>query len=635
MLGGRDSPYGLDVSLPYDFGLDLGDGTSPGDRYVFAGGTSVTGGGYIRVTPFNTLVSNVDVDGFSTLLVDGNIEGNILVQPRFNLSDGSKVHIQPQGNVRGNLDNAGIAILDGHLTGNVSNTGELRFTGLVDGNIVNNGRIAVTVFSIDKPVYGTINGNFTQTATGTFALQFAPGGLTPSPAPLQINGQARLDGTLELSVYTDPSAPRPLPGTGSQHIFHANGGVFGQFAQWTSPGLFLEGNVRYGSNDAWFDLTRISLQSVMAANASTPQTLASAANLDRVFDRIDGIPPAAPHMLGTAQRQLLISAGAVLRIGDLAQATRTLDSLSGQSFADIRNGLFDSFAHVGPQSAQLQQWRDAPGAHHAWVATATPLAAIGGTGQMRRGISEKGVVSGVTYHLGPQLLIGAATGSGDAWMAHDRDGRARSVESLGMLYGHAWRGPWHAYGEIRGNRGWVDTWRHIDVGDRRMHRAFADFDVAHVRARLEGGVDHAVGGGQLTPYAALQYDRVHSDAFAEAGDTDLELLGQAASSRRTSAEFGLRYLHDWQRPTGWLRLQATGARRHAVRTDGSMTAAFTGIPDVMFRIDDAAPATDLSWFDLQLDGGRGAWWSTTLRYRWSADDAVINNGWWLGIERRL
>lgn len=181
----------------------------------------------------------------------------------------------------------------------------------------------------------------------------------------------------------------------------------------------------------------------------------------------------------------------------------------------------------------------------------------------------------------------------------------------------------------------VDTWRDIDVGDRRTHRAFADFGIVRMRARLEGGLDHALGGGQFTPYAALQYDRVHSGAFSEAGDTGLELQVQSATSRRTSVELGVRMARDWRRRSGWLRLEAAAAHRHALSTDGGLTAAFTGVPDVTFQIDDAAAPTQQSWFDLQLEAGRGAWWSTAFRYRWSADDALLDRGWWLEFERKL
>ena len=84
-----------------------------------------------------------------------------------------------------------------------------------------------------------------------------------------------------------------------------------------------------------------------------------------------------------------------------------------------------------------------------------------------------------------------------------------------------------------------------------------------------------------------------------------------------------------------LRLEAAAAHRHAQSTDGGLTAAFTGVPDVTFQIDDAAASTQQSWFDLQLEAGRGAWWSTAFRYRWSAVDALLDRGWWLEFERKL
>lgn len=634
MLGGRDSAYALNISLPYDTFLELGDGTSPGARYAFAGGTTITGGGDLWVSQFNTLVSNVAVDGFSSLTVDGTLEGNILNAPRFNPADGSRVFIG--GQVRGNLDNAGVTVLPGAVAGTVTNTGELNLIGRVDGNVTNSGRLVITGFAVAEPdTFGTINGNLTQTAGGTFVFRFAPGDPAFQAGPLQVTGQALLAGTLELGVYTDAFGPYPLPGIAAQHLIHANGGVSGQFAQWTSPGLFLEGSVRYASNDVWFDLTRISVQAVMAANAGAPQIISTAATLDRVFDAADVTVGAAPGPLDPALRQLLVSAGAVLHIDDLVQATRTLDSVSGRALAAAHGGLLDTFDRLGPSWSQLRQWRDATSPHHAWVATASSSSAGNGRDGWPTGRTETAPMSGFTQRLGPHLLVGAAAGRGDAWVGRGGDGRTRTVESLALLHGHAWRGPWHAHAELRGSRGMVDTWRDIDVGDRRTHRALADFGSTRLRARLEGGVDHSLGGGEFTPYAALQYDWVHSGAFTERGDTGLELMVQPATRRRTSVELGVRLERYWQGPSAWLRLEATGARRQALRTDGGLAAVFTGMPNVGFQVDDDAASRPQSWLDLQLEAGRGAWWSTGLRYRWSTDDFPTDSGWALEFQRKL
>ena len=63
------------------------------------------------------------------------------------------------------------------------------------------------------------------------------------------------------------SAPLPWRSSARPETARPAGAVGTHLHRGTIVMVCLEGSVRYASNDVWFDLTRISMQAVMAANA--------------------------------------------------------------------------------------------------------------------------------------------------------------------------------------------------------------------------------------------------------------------------------------------------------------------------------------------------------------------------------
>ena len=180
-----------------------------------------------------------------------------------------------------------------------------------------------------------IFGNYSQSAEGLLRVLFGLQGTQPATPLLAVTGTGTLDGTLEFR----PSGFIPSGGY-LEWVLHANGGVIGQFDRWTSPGLFIEGNVRYGSNDVYLETTRVSVAAAMAANGvADAVTIASAANLDRSFASADRFAQAPTASLSASQQQLLSSSASIQRIADVVQATRTLDSVSGHAHARAQGAL--------------------------------------------------------------------------------------------------------------------------------------------------------------------------------------------------------------------------------------------------------------------------------------------------------
>jgi hypothetical protein len=155
----------------------------------------------------------------------------------------------------GNVTNYGGMSLRGPMTGNATNHGNMELFWTLVGNVVNDGVVtpASTIYE-DVPTMTRIEGVFSQSPAGMLdaVIGATSGGVS-------VAGRADIDGTLRLSAYQDGWGPYPLPTAPfSVHVLHADGGVFGQFASWTSPGLLITGNLRYLDSDVFFDVTSIS-----------------------------------------------------------------------------------------------------------------------------------------------------------------------------------------------------------------------------------------------------------------------------------------------------------------------------------------------------------------------------------------
>jgi hypothetical protein len=151
---------------------------------------------------------------------------------------------------------AGGLQLNGGMTGNATNHGNLHLLNTLLGNVVNDGVLTPgsSIYEDVATTWVRIGGAFSQSAGTLEAVLGATSGGFVSVA-----GRADIGGTLRLVPYSDAWGPYPLPTAPiSVHVLHADGGIFGQFATWTSPGVRITGNLRYLDNDVFFDVTSIS-----------------------------------------------------------------------------------------------------------------------------------------------------------------------------------------------------------------------------------------------------------------------------------------------------------------------------------------------------------------------------------------
>lgn len=308
--------------------------------------------------------------------------------------------------------------------------GHMWLFGTVTGNVVNNGPMQLTGnfhWAGTSPL-NRIQGDFRQNATGTLGVPL-PYGDSDSSYRLSITGRADIKGgTLWLYREWDwdwgefPVAHqagwRPCPSRRWRRVRRVRSGV--------SPGLFIEGNARYETNDVWFDLYRVSVAEAMATAGTRPLAIAiaSASNIDAALARADEFASMPATTLTDAQRRFLASVAAFLWMPDMARANRALDSLAGHAHASMQDMLHEQTAEISsrldkrladlPYSIQPQAWSDDASARFA-------------------GQSFDGLSAGIDQWLSPHLLVGSSVTSGQARCAStisaDRAGANRPLRA--------------------------------------------------------------------------------------------------------------------------------------------------------------------------------------------------------------
>lgn len=511
----------------------------------------------------------------------------------------------------------------------VSPTGEFWLGGTLRGDLSNNGRVLTGQIRLSPNNWAAensslIEGNYRQSATATlvFTLDW----------PLQITGQAQLDGgTAELRARQDYSGTGYvyyLPTTpSSQWLLHANGGVVGQFGNWTSPGLFIEGSLRYTPNDVFFDLTRISLLTTMAANAKgDATTLHAAGNVDNAFLAADTYATSSAAMLTPTQRQFLQSAASLQNIRDYDQAVTTFDSLSGHGHVAAVDALLQQATRSGARSsAHLGALQ--PGVRAgAW--SAQPVGAAAGDGTFTQART-----TGYDQWLNDRLVLGSSVGSAQGNLQFDRTGgSARSQSPQWNLYlrGYGDNGV-YAMGEVGYGHHQLNLDRSIDLGfGKQSVHSRRNLDVTHAYA--EAGRDMHIGNGRLTPFAALSYAALRDDGFIEQGTTGFELIAQPSLHQRLSSDAGLRYARDWRWGTDrWVRFDLGAQYRFPLGASNDMRAAFTGTPGAGFDLRGLSHGDEGSAWQMNLAGGSRDRWSWSLSYDQRSSNRVASLGFEVGF----
>ncbi|HKT42705.1 MAG TPA: autotransporter domain-containing protein [Rhodanobacteraceae bacterium] len=564
-------------------------------------------------------------DGRLTLISRSNTFGPPVVDYRFSggtTVEAGALRVASSASLHSNVtvQAAGSLTLDGDMTGDVTNHGNALIRGTVSGNAFNDGALTPGSYnSSGSVVPARIEGNFTQASGGT--LDAVIGATTGGY--LSVTGRADIDGTLRLIPYTDDWGPYPLPAAPlSLKVLHADGGVFGQFAQWTSPGLFITGAPRYVPNDVYFDITAISAAQAMSAARAVrvdPLTLGAAAHFDAALGDAGRWATMPRGSLTAAQRQFLASAGAIQRLQDYDKAIRSFDSLSGHGYADAADSLLQQAALPAPELMARVANLHAGSRPGSWSAGSTMLAS--GAGAFR------GERAGFDQWFGDHTLLGYSFGWSDGSLRFDRSGGAARDQSpqWDVYVQRNLDGDAYVFGDIGYSRHQLDFNRPIDLGIARYAAgARNSFDTMHTY--IEAGRGFRLGQSRLTPFGAVSYAILHGAGFTEQGSTGFELIAQQSMQQRLSAAAGFRLASEWRAGGNrWTRFNLTAGYLQLLQARDGARAAFTGAPDMTFVLDGVQGHRNTGWLQMNLATGNEHW-NWLLSYDRQASDEALSLG---------
>lgn len=493
----------------------------------------------------------------------------------------------------------------GTVTGDVDNRGAVDIGGTIDGNLANQGHVQLHGNYWFDELPARVTGDYLHADGATLGavLGNLEGGY------LSVTGRAEIQGgTLGLSTYSDAWGPYPLPDAPSSHlVLHADGGVFGEFDEWIASGyLFITGTLRYLPNDVYFDATSLSAQSVMQGSAAADAiTLASAGRFDAALgNRGAASMPRDLALLTPTQQRFLRSAAMIQRIGSMEQALRTFDSLSGHGHLAVVDATMAHALRAAPTlSVHAQGTRGRTGA---WNSAPEMVSLHGGA-------FTQGPTSGYDVQLANGLRLGSSVAYTNSQLDMDRSGgfAHASAPQFNVYLHRARPDGWHATGTLGYSHQRLALERPIDLGIARG-TAHAERTLDTTYAYAEGGREFAAAGGTLSPFAAVHATTVRGGAFAEAGSTGFELVGQASRHLRGGGDVGVRYTRQWQWNAGerWVRMDVAARQRQWFAVEDDFQAAFAGAPDLVFDVAGMpVPRSEFGW-NWTLTGGatdRLAW----------------------------
>lgn len=592
MTGGRQSDFAL-IKVGGN-GLVLAGTSGEEQKYRFGGGTTVEAG-WIDVNSNANLVSDVTVQESAALNLHGSLSGN--------------------------LTNFESAYIYGEVTGDVANHEYAYLYGTVAGNFANEGTLEAGAYYEPEPVPARIDGNFSQTASGTLVVVVginASTGRTMSGGFLTVGGRADIDGTVQLVQFFEsgPDEYVALPDAPLRvKVLHADGGVFGTFAQVTAPYLLITGELGYSGNDVYYDVATLSAAQVMGSVTAQSVTVASAKHFDAALADATRRARATEIPYTATQRQFLTSAGMIQRLQDVEQAIRTFDSLSGHGYASAADNLLQQAAlpqaELVARTANLQAgWK--PG----FWSTPTTMLSAGGA-------AFNGTRMGFDQRLDDHTLVGASFGWSEGTLRFDHvGGVARDQSPQWNLY---WRHNRDDHSYLFGDLGYshhqLDLTRQIDLG-LASRTAGAQRNMEVVRAYLETGRDFRLGRSRLTPFGGLGYAALHGAGFGEQGSTGFELIAQPSTYQRVNAVAGVRLGTDWRGSHRWTRLNLTAGYSQSLYARDDAHAAFSGAPGVTFSLAGTPAQQQAAWMQMSLATG-GNDWNWLLSYdRFGTDQAM-------------
>ncbi|GKW12266.1 autotransporter domain-containing protein [Pectobacterium sp. IFB5596] len=534
-----------------------------------------------RLTAGDYTFSN-DISGDYGLIVNGaNNAGGVL-------------HLTGSNTYRGDTQvTANSLYVDGSIVGNatVSEAGTLAGRGRIGGNVSNTGIVATTAEG------GlTVGGNYTQGSNGLLSVTLAN--------PFTVEGSAALDGTLRVGLPSDTYIVQA-----QETLLHSNQGISGTFST-TNLGLFLTGNLTYGSNDVTGAFSRLNtVDAVTSSGLQSAAQLQTAANIEsalRVADRWSTLSSTTDQ-----QSSLLAKAAAFQQLGSTGAAAIALDSLSGQAHASSNAILFNSLDY---QNQLLNNRLDLLGrekSYGLWIET----------GKLRGNLNQKGYL-GSDYDITltaigtdtdfntPGLRAGIAYTNSQIKADYAGSGGNSENKLHGvMTYARYNLTPeWYVQGNLSYQHGRDKLNRSVLLNNVEAVSSSTSSD--SWQSLLKTGYEWALNDiFSVQPYAGLKYSYLSTGGFTDTGSA-FGLTGEGNDYSRTVGLTGvnLRALLQWNQGW-WSSIGVNGEYQHAFTNPSlDVTARWSGLGREGERLDIPGIRLDKDsqWAGVRLDVGKAA-----------------------------
>ncbi|MBY0318377.1 MAG: autotransporter domain-containing protein [Reyranella sp.] len=596
--------FSLTGSNTYTGGTVVNGGSlslGPGSTLPFAGALTVNGGAF-NLNGNTQFLGSLNGSGGTI-----NLGNGLLV---LNTTQSSTLGSSLAGNGQFTVQGGGSLSLTGNNGGFSGNTvvsnASLNVGGSLGGNVFvlpgsmvsGNGSIA-NLFNSGVMAPGnsigtmTVAGNFSQTASGTYATEVVGSGQSDR---VNVGGTATLGGQVFVSALPGMAF---APST-TYTILNAAGGLSGTFASVNELYPFLQSSLSYDANNVYLNLT----VGGFAAQALNNTQYAVGAVLDANAPTATGD---FATVLGT------------LATATAAQGQAVMTAISGNNYAGFSTSMVQGMQLFMNNFANQTGGGGSPMSNRVALAEACDVAcdttsppkwgawggALGGLGTVGAGqpvgtvtYNAGGFAAGLDRLVTDNFRMGVTAGysTGTQWVG-GFDGLGRSNTFQVGLYGGFAQDKVYADGLIGYAYTQNQMWRNIPIPGLQPRTAYGNTGANQWYGQLETGYRFDIGTNAnafVTPFARLQAYTANQNAFTETGaqSLNLSIAQQQTNSLRSvigaqlggSMDLGWREKLFAQLRLGWSHEYADVGR--------PVTATLAGAPAMPFTTWGVSPQRD-------------------------------------------
>lgn len=524
----------------------------------------VFGWGLLDVTKAAMGPSNFAWGDFSVTFSGNSVWRNVIIGSGGLIKGGSGIlTLAEAGKFTGatRVNAGGLDVRKGLLSDlTIANGATVWGSGTFGGFVNNNGHF---LSGASSPA--SITGNFSQSAGGNLGVWLG--------STLNVSGSATLAGSLSIlgvrSGYTTSAR---------ETLLNADGGISGTFSSLkAAPNVFLIAALAYDPNKVYLDISRIDVSKAVAGMGLSGASADTAVRVESAMQAIDaqsGV--AAPGGFSPLFRD---AAGAFQQAASVAQADRSLRSLSGEMHAASTAMTFDAIDAGRRMLAQrIDGLSRNPARVGGWYRDLASGGQLAQAGYDQIGLDSSGAMLGNDWSVGSQALVGVAMNrlEQNSWLGALGDS-SRGYQSEVQLYAATWRGPWQAQAQLATGSFQRQLQRNLLLGSLQDAVA-ARLSGRYQSLSVEVGRRVALGSVTLTPYLGSSYVHLANDGFDEGGQTGFGLRANAWDASRWQALAGLRAERGWRVGDIELRADAHAEWQQTLAMNGlRFDASFTGI----------------------------------------------------------